>query len=404
MKIKVILLIILPLCLINSGCIINWVGGNYNPHRNLETAPLSEPARLLVNQIKKELKASHFLDFHIHLICVNSQAGCYINPQMMSLFHPVRYMQFLIYKSASGITDMEEADAQYLKRLKFLAQDFKGLGKFTIFSFDKYYHKNGDADLSRTGFHVPNEYMYNVYKQNPLLFEPVISVHPYRHDAVERLDFWSQKGVKFVKWLPNSMGIDPADPQIKLYYLKLIEKNMILITHTGEEKAVHAEEAQELGNPLRLRYPLNLGVKILAAHLSSLGESIDLDDPGRNKIHSFNLLLRLMRNPKYNDLLFADISAITFINRLDKIEEMLSHTEIMERVRYGSDYPLPAIKVLTPIKKFVNKGLLTPEDKSILDELYIYNPIFFDIALKKLLKDPKTGKPIFQAIVFSNKI
>ena len=50
---------------------------------------------------------------------------------------------------------------------------------------------------------------------------------------------------------------------------------MILLSHTGEEQAVEAEENQRLGNPLLLRRPLELGIRVIMAHSASLGTCDD---------------------------------------------------------------------------------------------------------------------------------
>ena len=34
------------------------------------------------------------------------------------------------------------------------------------------------------------------------------SIHPYRNDAVEEIEKWANRGIRLIKLLPNSMGID----------------------------------------------------------------------------------------------------------------------------------------------------------------------------------------------------
>ena len=72
---------------------------------------------------------------------------------------------------------------------------------------------------------------------------------PYRHDASRNWKTWAKAGVKYVKWLPNAMGMDPANTAIEPFYRKMKEHKMILLSHGGEEQAVEAEEDQDLGNP-----------------------------------------------------------------------------------------------------------------------------------------------------------
>lgn len=48
---------------------------------------------------------------------------------------------------------------------------------------------------------------------------------------------------------------------------------MTLLIHTGDEHAVDASgyNNNEYGNPLKLRYPLSFGIRIIGAHCGSEG-------------------------------------------------------------------------------------------------------------------------------------
>ena len=164
--------------------------------------------------------------------------------------------------------------------------------------------------------YVPNHYVVELAQKYPDVFTPVISIHPYRADALQELEKWAKAGIKYVKWLPNAMGMDPANSAIDPFYRKMKEYNMILLSHAGDEQAVEAEEDQKLGNPLLLRKPLDLGVRVIIAHAASLGECGDLDRRAPRKAKCFDLFLRMMDEPKYVGLLFGEISAITQYNRM----------------------------------------------------------------------------------------
>ena len=68
-----------------------------------------------------------------------------------------------------------------------------------------------------------------------------------------------------IKWLPNSMGIDPSHPLCRPYYERMAALGLLLLTHVGLERAVVSAHDQESGNPLRLRHALDAGVTVLAA-------------------------------------------------------------------------------------------------------------------------------------------
>src|SRR5262249_58720881 len=86
----------------------------------------------------------------------------------------------------------------------------------------------------------------------------------------------------------------------------------------GEEKAVHGGALSELNNPLRLRRPMDQGVRVIIAHCASLGENIDIDrGPNGPDADGFVLFERLMNEPPYQGRLYDDISAVTPANRTE---------------------------------------------------------------------------------------
>ncbi|MCA9454231.1 MAG: hypothetical protein KC584_16655, partial [Nitrospira sp.] len=131
-----------------------------------------------------------------------------VNEEWQSPWHGlIHFSQFEIYKSAALITDEQQADTQYLARLKDLIQFMPERGKFGIMAFDFFHDEQGRPDRKLSTFYVPNEYVMTIAKKNPDIFFPIISIHPYREDATTALRHYAQQGVRFVKWLPNAMGI-----------------------------------------------------------------------------------------------------------------------------------------------------------------------------------------------------
>ena len=367
--------------------------------------PLSKGAQQLINQAFKNIPENQFADFHVHILGLQKEKnGAFVHPEMKSLWHPIKYIQFKFYKNAAGITDQDNADQQYIANLLKLTAAFKKRGHFYIMAFDHHYLPDGTIDLEKTEFYVPNTYIMKISKQYPNRFKPIISIHPYRLDAIKALEKWSKQGAKLVKWLPNSMGIDPADPKIIPFYKKMGQLNMTLITHTGEEKAVDAEAYQRLGNPLRLTNALKQGVNVIMAHAASLGQCKDLEHPQQQSISCFKLFIRMMDKPKYQSHLFGELSAITQINRnTELITTLLDRQDLHHRLVNGSDYPLPAINLLTSTWNFWRKKFLTSKERKYLNEIYKHNPLLYDFVLKRTLKSPKTGRK-FKDRVFINPI
>src|SRR6185295_3090714 len=108
---------------------------------------------------------------------------------------------------------------------------------------------------------------------------------------------------------------------------------------------------------------------------------------------NFDLFLRLMGEKRYEDLLFADISAMTQFNRSGvPLQTILAREDLHARLVNGSDYPLPAINVLIRTRSLVKQGYITTDERSSLNEIYHYNPLLFDFALKRTLKLPNTTR------------
>ncbi|MDF1563449.1 MAG: amidohydrolase family protein [Deltaproteobacteria bacterium] len=380
--------------LATSSCVVRQLGGAFTRLPGEAKQQLSVGARKLVLESLEGLDTSKVRDFHVHMLALGSEVeGAYINEAMTSWGSPVRYFKYLIYRSAAGIQDVESADAQFRERLVDLGKHLPMSMKLHILAFDEHYNADGTVNAEKTEFHTPNAYVFAMAKQHPGLFEPVMSVHPYRKDALEALDRWAKEGGHYVKWLPNAMGMDPGDERLDPYYEKMREHGLVLITHAGEEQAVESEEDQALGNPLRLRRALDHGVKVIVSHCASLGTDVDLDDPEGKRVPSFELFLRLMDDPRYEGLVFGDISALTQFNRLGgPLDTILKRQDLHPRLVYGTDYPLPAINALVRTEDLVAGGYITKKERRWLNEIYEFNPILFDFVTKRRLKHPETGE------------
>lgn len=380
------------------------IGGNFKgPPEDIHTK-ISPGAKKLLEKVYSDLNGESLHDHHVHVVGVDEKQGTTVNPKMLTPLHPMHYLKTKIYLSAAGVDEIKEGNAQYIQRLLKLIRGNPNMGKFHILAFDHYYRPNGTINYEKSEFYVSNEYMFSLYQQYPNIFVPVISVHPYRKDAISELEKWGKEGVKWIKWLPNAQGIDASNANIDEYYQTMKKYNMVLLTHVGEEQAVEAKEDQKLGNPLSFRRPLDMGVKIVMAHCASLGENEDLDRIDKPAINSFDLFIRLLKEPKYEKLLYGEISAMTQFNRLPKpLLTLLEHPELHHRLVNGSDYPLPAINILIQTRSLVKYGMLSKEERGYLNEIYQYNPLIFDYALKRTIRHPQTGEKLNKEI-FTRKV
>ena len=383
---------------------VSLLGGAFTRQPEDLQRDLSPAAKLLIERAFSDFGDETVVDYHTHIVGLGTSSQAEVNDAMLKWRHPIKREKARIYLSACGITDMRDADKEYVSRLVRLARGFGHPVKMHILAMDHHYNPDGTINREKTEFYVPNDYVAGLAKQYPDVFIPVISVHPYRPDATEELEKWAELGVRCVKWLPNAQGIDPSAPRNDGFYRMMRKYDMVLLTHTGEEKAVDADEAQRLGNPLLLRRPLDLGVKVIMAHCASLGSNPDLDHPGRNATN-VELFFRMMNDERYRGLLFADISATTQVNRTPHpLLDLIERPDLQDRLVNGSDYPLPAINCIIWTRKLTRLGMITKEERRCLNEIYQYNPLLFDFVLKRTVQNPTSGKRLSSAVFAENAL
>ena len=348
------------------------------------------------------LDATQVWDCHVHLAGIgDGQHGLYIGRQLLSLWHPALYSQRLFYMNAGCVsTEPGTVDDNYVHRLALLARNMPAGFKTMLFAFDWYHGDDGQPVSELSTFYVPDRYARETAAAYPDVFEWVASIHPYRPDAVDRLEAAAAEGARAVKWLPAAQNIDPASRRCDAFFAALARLKLPLITHSGAEKATMAEKLQYLGNPLRLRRALDAGVRVVVAHCASYGDDDDLDQPGTRQ-PSFALFARMMDRPQWRENLRGDISAIVLRNRdPGVIKTLLLHEDWHPRLLNGSDYPLPGILPIVSPGALAAAGLLPQEAVAALDRLREHNPLHFDLALKRLLS--WQGKS-FSAQVFATR-
>ncbi len=370
-----------------AGCDFSFREGIGNPCRaSLPPALAQHP---LVQAAWQGLNADEVWDCHAHLFgSGDSGEGLWVNPQMESLLSPLQLVQRLFYLNASCAHDAPgRVDESVVERLLNLVDGLRPGVKLLLFAFDWAHDDEGRQLPERSTFHVPDAYARRVAQGHPGEFEWAASIHPYRADAVAALEHAAAHRARAVKWLPPAQNIDPASSRCAAFYAAMARLDLPLITHAGEEKAVHGSDAQALGNPLKLRRALDAGVRVVVAHCASLGKGADLDAgahaPPRD---NFELFARLLGEARFVGRIFGDLSALPQLNRLRVLRELLAHPEWHPRLLNGSDYPLPGVMPIFSVDKLVEAQLLDPAAASVLKTLRQYNPLLFDFVLKRSLR------------------
>lgn len=378
--------------------------GIFNPCPN---API--PDNLLQHEVVaaawEGLDVSQVWDCHVHVAGVgDAGTGVWITPKMQSWLHPIQYIQRYFYQNAGCAERTGHVDNDFRERLVRLTGDFKPGAKFMLLAFDFHHDAVGQRDAEHSAYHTPDNYAAQLAAAYPERFEWIASIHPYRTDAVAALETAVEHGARAIKWLPPAMGMDPASPKCDAFYAALARLNIPLLTHGGEELAVHGAAAQEFGNPLRLRRALEHGVRVVVAHCASRGSSVDLDKGEHGpRTSSFELFTRLMDEPRYESLLFGELSALTQVNRMGvPLKTIITRSEWHPRLVNGSDYPLPGVMPLFSPSRLVDEKYIDAATAKVLSAIRRYNPILFDFVLKRHLA--VDGKKLAAAAFESRRV
>jgi predicted TIM-barrel fold metal-dependent hydrolase len=224
-----------------------------------------------------------------------------------------------------------------------------------------------DLDLVRTQVYVPNEFVAKQTARFPqLLFGA--SINPLRHDAIARLRWAKANGAVLLKWIPNIMLIDPSDPRFEDFYREMVTLDIPLLTHAGQERSFAGAD-DTLGDPHKLRLPLQLGVKVIAAHIATTGDN--------DGVPNYERILPMFKEfPN----LFTEISSLTQVNKRNYLVDALTREGLSERMLYGTDWPLQFFALVSPLYQLDELDVATV--KAILA---VDNPWDRDVALKQAL-------------------
>jgi predicted TIM-barrel fold metal-dependent hydrolase len=200
---------------------------------------------------------------------------------------------------------------------------------------DGVYDHAGALARKETDFLISNDYVLQTARAHPQEFLPGVSINPQRRDAVEEVHRCADAGAALVKVLPNAQQFNPADPKYTAFYRALVERKLPFLSHVGYEFSLIGKD-QSVGDPGRLRLALDEGVTVIAAHACSYGLML------------FERFLPvLLTFAKQYPNFYADISALTLPNRFRMLLHLRRHTEVHDRLLFGTDYPLSVMHVAT---------------------------------------------------------
>jgi predicted TIM-barrel fold metal-dependent hydrolase len=299
-------------------------------------------------------------DCHIHLVGNGWKgSGCWLK---LSGWH--RMMGGLMAKMVGLPISFlhEDFDEIYVTRIVEMLRT-SSLDHALLLAQDEVYNEDG-SKRPFGSFHVPNEYLFSICEEYPE-FIPAVSIHPARRDALDELDCCLERGARALKLLPNCLDVHCSLPRFDSFWEKMAAAGLPLLAHTGGEMTV------PVANPLYqdpefLRRPLEIGVKVIAAHAASGSALVDRD--------YFDHLLKMMAEfPQ----LYADTSALNTPFRSAVFRRILA-CGLPDRFVHGSDYPVPVGAWYTRAR-----GLI--DGKTRATAARIGNPLERDFFLKQAI-------------------
>ena len=274
------------------------------------------------------------IDAHVHLLALDRvKHKCYVAERKR---RGVEAWYIRRLASVTAKTPDAELDIAYAARLAELIRGSRYLDKAVVFAMDGLYDSEGRLD-ARTEVLVSNDWAIEAVGRHPDVFLLGASIHPARPDAIEELDRCAEAGAVCVKWVPPSQNIDPSDPAYRPFYERMLEHGMALTSHTGYEHAISVVD-QTLGDPIRLRLPLEVGLKVVAGHSGMTGW-----------YHREEYLPNFVRMLHEFEWLYGDTSALLSPERSPYRRRLLETPGVLGRLIEGTDFPTPQLALLWPI-------------------------------------------------------
>lgn len=263
-------------------------------------------------------------DCHVHLVGNGgSGSGCWL--RLDGLWHRLLARAMVSEAGIGAAADDPGFDEAYERSIAAMLAG-SGLDRALLLAQDEVYHEDGrKADFG--SFHVPNDHLFAVCLRHPS-FLPAVSIHPGRPGAMEELERCLALGARALKLLPNCQNVDCSLPQYRPFWEKMATSGLPLLSHTGGELTVPVFN-RAFEDPRVLRRPLELGMKVIAAHGAS--SSIPW-----SRGHFHELLALMDEFPR----LYADTSALNSPVRSAILRDILACRH-RDRFLHGSDHPVP---------------------------------------------------------------
>jgi hypothetical protein len=266
------------------------------------------------------------IDMHVHMVG-NGVAG---SGGWLRLTGWHRWLAgFMLRQLGIPASALEgDLEAIYAEHLRKLVHE-SSMDSVVLLAHERVHDQDGTPREDLGSMFVPNDVVLGLAKKFPE-FLPGVSIHPARRDALDELERCLEGGAVLMKCLPNCQNIDFSDTRFRPFWERMAEAGLPLLAHTGGEHTVPVINAA-LADPRLLRFPLECGVTVIAAHCATKSGALD-----RDHFDAWAAMLREFPN------LYGDISAMISLNRCGHLRDCL-RDDIAPRILHGSDFPVPVL-------------------------------------------------------------
>ncbi len=349
---------------------------------------LSENAQRLIEQAFAGLGEGGAVDYRVAIFSRGQLGAPAIDNDSFYRAHeagevaPLAWIAARLRMNAAGVGDPQRADAAYVSRLLRQVRAMPAPYRLHALARDTRYHDDGRRDTAATQVFVANDYVYWLSEQAPEIVVPVVSIHPYRADAMDAIAHWAGRGVTAVSWRPASQNIDLRDERAQAFYRALAEHDMALHVRVGAADARY-EDAADWVDPLALRDALKAGVTVIASVRAGANSATGATTTAR--------LLDLLRTPAADERLRVALAGLLARQALaDVLTPLLQHPQFYSNLRYASGYPLPAINARIDLEALADRGFIAPDQITPLREIYHVNPLMFAFVTLRSVRLPHT--------------
>ena len=263
------------------------------------------------------METPRLIDMHVHM--VGNGGGGSGGWLKLSGWH--RWLAGFMLRQLGVPPSALEGDLEsiYSERLVRLVRA-SSMDAVVLLAHERVHDPDGTPRNDLGSMYVPNDVVLGLARQHPE-FLAGVSIHPARADALDELERCLEGGAVLMKCLPNCQNIDPSDRRYRTFWERMASAGLPLLAHTGGEHTVPIINAA-YADPKLLRFPLECGVTVIAAHCATKSGAFDPD-----YFDDWVAMLREFPN------LYGDISALVSLNRCGHLRDCLPRNTDLQSVR-----------------------------------------------------------------------